>query len=552
MKICLLQHSECRKSLDVLLPSRLIDLGCRYDGTKTLRLWTQNEGIPETGIYTALSYRWGKSDHLTLTPETYKDLQTEISWVNLPKTVQDAIEITRGLGIRYIWVDALCIMQGLSREAKMDWTQQSVQMDRIYGRAAVVLGAASMSADEGMEYNPYQFKDFVDAPSHWTDTEYFGSGKVLVGYESPNYEEELGVLHSRGWAFQERLLASRFIHIGREKVFFECDRKRLYSYNHGDREDLFQHQLCQRIPPSPSFEYWYTVVEEYSKRSLTVPSDNLIGLAGIAKRFSLQAKGAGDYLAGLWRGNLACDLLWHLLNPTSKLDSAPSWSWASRKSEASYHRIRRHKCGATCVQIVDTDITGTTDPFGHIVQAKITVKGYLRKIFISGGQGRFHITGFQASGHKSTDLNSSLGTHLGNESMEDRQHRVGKCFMDSHNSEQYMHSSASKFKSRGLEGWNDIYEVWCLQLHASRGILLKSVGEHANEFERIGYYEYDDRRSTTDKRCFEERSSDQSPISHAVYFVDHPFKWMSAAIQACDEELIGDWFGDPDAIVTFV
>lgn len=70
----------------------------------------------------------------------------------------------------------------------------------------------------------------------------------------------------------------------------------------------------------------------YTLRDITVPSDKLVALAGLAEQF--QTVNGDQYLAGLWRKTLLFDLLWKAeaigglhLRPTAY--RAPSWSWAS-------------------------------------------------------------------------------------------------------------------------------------------------------------------------------------------------------------------------------
>ncbi|KAF6804772.1 tol protein [Colletotrichum musicola] len=57
----------------------------------------------------------------------------------LPKTIRDALEVTRGLNVRYLWVDIVCVVQ----DDEADRREQICQMDMIYGHAAVTIVAAS-------------------------------------------------------------------------------------------------------------------------------------------------------------------------------------------------------------------------------------------------------------------------------------------------------------------------------------------------------------------------------------------------------------------------
>jgi hypothetical protein len=282
-------------------------------------------------------------------------------------------------------------------EAKDDWSGQSIQMDTIYSQAAVVLGvAASSNTYEGIACWPYFYSDIVEI-SHIqeampTDRD-DGLRRCFIASEESTLEDTLGPLHTRGWTFQERILATRFVHLGKDKIFFECDHGRQYEYYKGDH---FRSQLCKRLDPHPRFDSWYTLVEEYSTRYLTEPTDSLIALSGVAKLFAKRADNPGKYLAGLWEGNLIYDLLWCVKSPSVRINVAPSWSWAVRRLEVSYERIRHHLCTQMCATIVGTNVTDFPALYGFRCSGKILVKGYLRKIFLYGEQGRYHIVGFQA------------------------------------------------------------------------------------------------------------------------------------------------------------
>ncbi|PMD19341.1 heterokaryon incompatibility, partial [Hyaloscypha hepaticicola] len=55
----------------------------------------------------------------------------------LPKTFQDAVLITRDLGVRYLWIDSLCIIQ----DSDEDWEQEAARMSEVYANGYVMLAA---------------------------------------------------------------------------------------------------------------------------------------------------------------------------------------------------------------------------------------------------------------------------------------------------------------------------------------------------------------------------------------------------------------------------
>lgn len=60
----------------------------------------------------------------------------------MPKTFIDAIIVTRYLGLRYIWIDSLCICQ----DDDQDWARESARMCDVYSNAHLVI-AANRSPD---------------------------------------------------------------------------------------------------------------------------------------------------------------------------------------------------------------------------------------------------------------------------------------------------------------------------------------------------------------------------------------------------------------------
>jgi hypothetical protein len=66
---------------------------------------------PKDAKYTALTYCWGVPEILSTKRSNIEDHLRTRPWSSLPKTFQQAIEMTSVLGYKYIWIDCLCIMQ---------------------------------------------------------------------------------------------------------------------------------------------------------------------------------------------------------------------------------------------------------------------------------------------------------------------------------------------------------------------------------------------------------------------------------------------------------
>ena len=265
----------------------------------------------------------------------------------LPQSFQDAILITHELGIRYLWIDSLCILQ----DDLDDWTRESAHMDEVYGHAAFTI-SASRAADssEGFLSDRSQ-RLYVSVPMrtgiHSGDVVAFVLPKKYAGDTQRCARLEDEPLTSRGWALQERYLSRRTLHFGRHQMFFECE-------THFEAEDSCSVQRFQRRRPdcpasrasSISGYEWSYVVEEYTRRNLTIPEDKLPALAGLARHFARSTTvtpGASKeefvasstgYLAGLRQDAILHDLSWSLdahapMGVKPPMYRAPSWSWAS-------------------------------------------------------------------------------------------------------------------------------------------------------------------------------------------------------------------------------
>lgn len=134
---CNASHRECARlrEQEHRLPTRLIDVGTS-DGSIKPHLFIPPASTTFTP-YTTLSYRWGSAPSILLTQNSLSSLLEEIPFHLLPKTNQDAVMITRLLGIKYLWIDAICIVQDLEG----DWHKESERMGDIYKDSYVTISA---------------------------------------------------------------------------------------------------------------------------------------------------------------------------------------------------------------------------------------------------------------------------------------------------------------------------------------------------------------------------------------------------------------------------
>ncbi|KAL4744889.1 heterokaryon incompatibility protein-domain-containing protein [Aspergillus terricola var. indicus] len=277
---CDSSHSECVRHEDTELPTRLLEV--TVSGSNDVRLCVPRDRGEETGSYIALSYCWGRTPSLQTTTDTIIEHQKGIPYRALPGTIQDAVRITRALGVHYLWVDALCIIQGEDDNAKADWERESAKMHSVYGNSYVTISASGSSNCQLGMFLPrtpprdplFQFQAVCGSVRGHI---YLESRKRawLVSEEDP--------IDYRAWTLQERLLSPRVIKYGADAVYWECQ-----TIQHSEFEDnmpMTKSLKHYRLPKKLRVEDWIDVIEDYSTRKLTVSNDRFIALSGIAHRF---------------------------------------------------------------------------------------------------------------------------------------------------------------------------------------------------------------------------------------------------------------------------
>ena len=128
-------HHSCGAGNDVNLPTRVIDLKPMDEGRNPLLFETAGQ----RGVYIALSYCWGDNQEFKNTNSNYHEFRTNgIEHSKLAQTLKDAIQITRLLGVRYIWIDAICIIQSMEGQSEIgneDFNREGLRMQDYYGNS---------------------------------------------------------------------------------------------------------------------------------------------------------------------------------------------------------------------------------------------------------------------------------------------------------------------------------------------------------------------------------------------------------------------------------
>jgi hypothetical protein len=114
-------------------PTRVLDL--QEDNSQNLRIL---ENVTLCAPYVALSHRWGIEQLPRTTSANLTSHMQGLSLQELTLTMQDAVQVTRSLGYRYLWIDALCIIQ----DSEIDWLQEAARMSKVFSGAIVTLAVA--------------------------------------------------------------------------------------------------------------------------------------------------------------------------------------------------------------------------------------------------------------------------------------------------------------------------------------------------------------------------------------------------------------------------
>lgn len=382
---CTTCHANCSTNLNVPLPARVLDVSA-IDSDRTVRLY-ETQGEEDT--YVCLSHCWGRAPLLTTTSTTLEERKAGFASSLLPQTFRDAADYVRKLGLRYIWIDALCIIQ----DDEDDWRRESAKMYSIYENAYLTIAATrGRGSGDGLfttkpgrdiSHSLILSKDGVDYPVYSRVPLLHGRGPLLT----------------RGWVFQERLLSCRVLHFGETELAWECAEQTTCECSRGvdlltvatlDKTKHHQALLSSSEASYKLSSRWRVMIYEYSRTQLTFAKDIFPALSGAAKQMQRQRGSA--YLAGLWADSLALDLVWRQSDPPTATRPtpwrAPTWSWASASGKLDYSLIQRYIGGEAdepperthriFVDVLEAScVPAGPDPTGELQSGRLVLSGPL-------------------------------------------------------------------------------------------------------------------------------------------------------------------------------
>jgi len=215
---CNEHHRECRerRQWSLYSPRRLLYVGI-YD---RVQLKESSEFLQDLPEYVTLSHCWGKVEGTKLKIANYGQFQNGVDPAILPRTFRDAIDLTRRIGKDYLWIDSLCIIQ----DSIEDWRYESPRMGDIYSGAFLNIAANSSWNSNGGIYQKRSSLCVMPCKIK-LDWSSLGWRQRTVGLWPKRYKDDVledTPLTTRAWCVQERLLASRTIHLLVHKAVWEC------------------------------------------------------------------------------------------------------------------------------------------------------------------------------------------------------------------------------------------------------------------------------------------------------------------------------------------
>lgn len=423
--LCFNKHTKCGHDTQYL-PTRVIEVGTT--SSPTLRLISSSDIVKPDRRYLALSHCWGLTmpDSAKTTSMTLESHSSRIEYQALPLTFQDFIEIARRLGIFWVWIDSLCIIQ----DSREDWENEASQMADVYAKSYLTIAASGSAGSgegcrvnqEARSYGPIDV-DCLETDSSTTPETQRITRSFRIWARDPNPITSVlqnNPLNKRGWTLQERELAPRVVHYSQDTIRWECcelaatlefpcgdtlpfDAGRLFDGGSDFRSPQFgdpRNDSKQLNMATKQSLAWFELVQRYTARSLTKQADILPAVSGIAR--SIMSKTQDKYIAGLWESYFAHCLLWV---PASRSGEsfkhyrrtnylAPTWSWASMNGpieysiNGSWYSFNPDPDPAFLPNLLEVSLSPSgSDPYGMLQAGYMKIQGKFQVAYSIQGQG---------------------------------------------------------------------------------------------------------------------------------------------------------------------
>ncbi|KAI0140487.1 hypothetical protein GGR57DRAFT_425286 [Xylariaceae sp. FL1272] len=354
------KHKGCEARKRPVLPTRLIDIGTGDDFSSTRLVETECVKLTDEK-YIALSHPWGDpKDHppfstLRRDPNgkgrDLASLKSRIPFEELPATFQDAIWVTHALGVRYLWIDSLCIIQGEDG----DFSEESTRMEDVFSCAYCVIAASRATGQHGGFLQPLESREFLTIKKNPNDEPFY----ICEGIDDFHHHVLEGSLNMRGWILQERALARRTIFFTSKQTYFECGEgvccQTLFKLQNKLADFLGDPNFPEKainIQRGLKIAYFQELYKRYTRLNFSHIEDRPFAIAGLENRlrtayrtdgaFGIFDDGEGQGLfhrSLLWqRGQEKFDDPWltRITFPPGRQIDVPTWSWMAYKGGIDY------------------------------------------------------------------------------------------------------------------------------------------------------------------------------------------------------------------------
>jgi hypothetical protein len=301
------------------------------------------------------------------------------------------------MGVRYLWIDALCIVQ----DSADDWEQESKRMGSVYRNSKFTISAlTSPSGTHGIltrtKNSPSPMPSTVRV---YSNPELEGTVEVFRGDLS---EEDLSLLdnkaplESRAWTLQEKVLSPRVLFYGTKQTYWKCSQalECVEGLPPGLRtpEDAYlpilspvlHHQADGPLGPVDTemlLAEYYSLARSYSGRQLTKKADKLPAFSGLVE--AMHRILGGSYLAGLWSSDFNRGLLWYAeMRSCAHVQTyrVPSWSWAVT-DEPLIFGDAPSRCELQLNLISSSIVLRNPEvPYGEVISGHVIVEGLTRPL----------------------------------------------------------------------------------------------------------------------------------------------------------------------------
>ncbi|KAH7398564.1 hypothetical protein BKA66DRAFT_483928 [Pyrenochaeta sp. MPI-SDFR-AT-0127] len=347
-------HPGCSNPGHGRLPTRLIEVGT-VDKPLLRLVETCGETVSSMK-YIALSHPWGNTavyQPFSTLRHNLEKFKTTIPYEELPGTFKDAVNCTRNLGIHYLWIDSICIIQG----ADGDFAEEAKRMSIVFSGAHFVI-AASRATDQRTGFlGPRPQGDYITLKSE--DKNPFYICKIRDNFSKDVIE---GTLNQRGWVLQERALARRTIYFTGNQTYFECGNgvrcETLTRMQNNMADFLGDPQFPAKAMRTESralkIAYFQGLYKQFSRLSFTRSYDRPFAISGLEKRLQKAFDSKGTFgifddndrenpglfhRSLLWQRDLDNDsnALLHIIDfPPDRDVHVPSWSWMAYEGAIDY------------------------------------------------------------------------------------------------------------------------------------------------------------------------------------------------------------------------